>query len=94
MAEYKRKRKEDPPAVAMAAAETGNTPPYAPEMEEAVIGAMMVEDDCVFQAMQKLFRERSAVDMIPSLSICAKMVRWTRSAESGYARIYDPAASF
>lgn len=84
MAEYKRKRKEDPPAVAMAAAETGNTPPYAPEMEEAVIGAMMVEDDCVFQAlenlsdrsfydpkmrlvfqaMQKLFRARSSVDMM------------------------------
>lgn len=84
MAEYKRKKKEEPGAVALAATETGNRPPYAPEIEEAVIGAMMIEDECVFQAVEnltdrsfydpkmrmifqaisKLFRARSAVDMM------------------------------
>ena len=82
--EYKPKRKKSADTVASAAAETGNMPPYAPEVEEAVIGAMMVDEDCVcqaveylgaksffnprlrlvFQAAEKLFRKRSAVDIM------------------------------
>ena len=44
--EYSNKRKPID-AVTLASAELGNKPPHAPEVEEAVIGAMMVENECV-----------------------------------------------
>ena len=40
--------------VALAAYETGNKPPYAPEVEEAVRGAMLLEDGCIFSATESL----------------------------------------
>lgn len=77
-------RKQQSDAVSAASAETGNRPPQAPELEAAVIGAMMVESGCVtmavealseksfydpklrlvFRAVVKLFRSRSAVDVM------------------------------
>ncbi len=71
-------------AVQMASAEIGHKPPQAPEVEEAVIGAMMLDSDSVYMAMEslkeksfydpklrlifsaitRLFRERSAIDMM------------------------------
>ena len=82
MTQKKRKDAASVDAVAMAAAETGNRPPQAPEVEEAVIGAMMLDADsvyhamesltensfynpklrCLFQAMERLFRARTAID--------------------------------
>ena len=70
--------------VAQASAEIGNKPPQAPEVEEAVIGSMMIDVECVYQAIEslkensfydpklrmifsamvRLFRERSAIDMM------------------------------
>jgi replicative DNA helicase len=47
--------------VAAASAEVGHRPPHAPEVEEAVIGAMMVESDCIYTAMDGL-SERSFYD--------------------------------
>lgn len=41
-------------AVVAAASETGNRPPQAPEVEAAVIGAMMIDDECVFKAIEGL----------------------------------------
>ena len=52
--EYRTKRKSDPDVVAAAASEIGNIPPSAPEVEEAVIGAMMLDEDCIFQAFENL----------------------------------------
>lgn len=53
--EYKTKKYNNhSDAVAAAASETGNRPPYAPEIEEAVIGAMMLDEDCVYQGMEYL----------------------------------------
>ena len=53
--EYKTRRKNEfIDTVSAAAQETGNRPPYAPEVEEAVIGAMMLDEDCVFQGMEYL----------------------------------------
>lgn len=80
----KRKKTDSADVLAAAAFETGNRPPYAPEIEEAVIGAMLVEDECVFlavenlseksfydpkmrlvfQAISRLFRTNSAVDIM------------------------------
>ena len=68
----------------MASSEMGNKPPQAPEVEEAVIGAMMLDEECVYMAMEslkeksffnpklrhiftamaKLFKERSAIDLM------------------------------
>ena len=53
--DYKTKRKyESPDGVGAVAKEIGNRPPYAPEVEEAVIGAMMLDEDCVYQGMEFL----------------------------------------
>ena len=53
--EYKTRRNSPAPdAVASAASQIGNRPPYAPEVEEAVIGAMMLDEDCVYQGMECL----------------------------------------
>ena len=41
-------------AVALASAETGHRPPQAPEVEEAVIGAMLVDPESVYQAIGNL----------------------------------------
>lgn len=80
-------RKKSAPAtdaVQMASAEIGHIPPQAPEVEEAVIGSMMLDKDSVYLAMealkeksfydpklrlifaaiQKLFKQRSAIDMM------------------------------
>ena len=38
----------------MASAEIGHVPPQAPEVEEAVIGAMMLDTDSVYMAMESL----------------------------------------
>lgn len=51
--EYNNKRKPVD-AVALASVEMGNKPPHAPEVEEAVIGAMMVESECVYMAVETL----------------------------------------
>ena len=48
-------------AVQLAATETGNRPPQAPEVEEAVIGAMIIDSECVYQAVESL-KEKSFYD--------------------------------
>ena len=58
--EYSSKRKTAD-AVTLASAEMGNRPPHAPEVEEAVIGAMMVESECVYMAAEAL-SEKSFFD--------------------------------
>ena len=58
--EYSIKRKTAD-AVTLASAEMGNRPPHAPEVEEAVIGAMMVESECVYMAAEAL-SEKSFFD--------------------------------
>ena len=58
---YKRKKPESTDTIALASAEIGHKPPHAPEVEEAVIGAMMVENDCVFTAIESL-NEKSFYD--------------------------------
>ena len=50
----RRKKTESGDVVASAALEMGNRPPQAPDAEEAVIGAMMIEEECVFKAMEML----------------------------------------
>lgn len=45
----------------MASAEIGHIPPQAPEVEEAVIGAMMLDKDSVYLAMEAL-KEKSFYD--------------------------------
>ena len=57
---YKNKRKPVDPVIA-ASIEMGNRPPHAPEVEEAVIGAMMVESESVFMAAESL-SEKSFFD--------------------------------
>lgn len=52
--EYKTKRKNNPDYIAAAATEIGNKPPQAPEVEDAVLGAMMMEENCVDAAMESL----------------------------------------
>lgn len=69
--EYKGRRRPDTAPVALAAAETGNRPPHAPELEEAVIGAMMVESECVYMAVEAL-SERSFYD--PKLRLIFKAI--------------------
>ena len=59
--EYKSRKKTDVDAIASAAAEIGNKPPQAPEVEEAVLGAMMIEDECVYKATEVL-TEKSFYD--------------------------------
>ena len=51
---YKRRKPTSDEVIAAASMEMGNKPPQAPEVEEAVLGAMMVEDGCVFMAMESL----------------------------------------
>ena len=58
--EYNSKRKPAD-AVIAASAEIGNRPPHAPEVEEAVIGAMLVESECVYMAAEAL-KEKSFFD--------------------------------
>ena len=55
---YKRKTHD---AVIAASTEMGNKPPHAPEVEESVIGAMMVESECVYRAVETL-SEKSFFD--------------------------------
>ena len=52
----KRSRKKDEPVVDLDSLgrEMGNIPPQAPELEEAVLGAMMIEPQCVDEAMDSL----------------------------------------
>lgn len=45
-------------ALQQASAEIGNLPPQAPEVEEAVIGSMLLDSECVYQAMEAL-KEKS-----------------------------------
>ena len=58
MATNTRKKAAPLDAVQMASAEIGHKPPQAPEVEEAVIGAMMLDADSVYQAMESL-KEKS-----------------------------------
>ena len=51
---YKKRKRKDYDAVNAASAEIGNRPPQAPELEEAVIGAMMVDPECVYPAVGNL----------------------------------------
>ena len=55
------KRKTSIDTVALASSEIGNKPPQAPEVEEAVIGALMVYEDCVYKATEVL-TEKSFYD--------------------------------
>lgn len=56
---YSRRSSGD--AVMAAAGETGNRPPQAPEVEAAVIGSMMVDEECVYKAIDGL-KEKSFYD--------------------------------
>jgi len=56
--DFRGKKKQELEPVTAAANETGNRPPHAPEIEEAVIGAMMVDSECVYPAIETL-TERS-----------------------------------
>ena len=72
MAKNTRKGAASIDAVQMASAEIGHKPPQAPEAEEAVIGAMMLYEDCLYQAVGSL-KEKSFYD--PKLrSIFAAMI--------------------
>ena len=66
MAQNTRKRAASVDPVQMASAEIGHKPPQAPEVEEAVIGAMMLDADSVYMAMESL-KEKSFYD--PKLRI-------------------------
>ena len=61
MAQNTKKRAAAVDAVQMASAEIGHVPPQAPEVEEAVIGAMMLDTDSVYMAMESL-KEKSFYD--------------------------------
>ena len=61
MAQNTKKRAAAVDAVQMASAEIGHVPPQAPEVEEAVIGAMMLDTDSVYIAMESL-KEKSFYD--------------------------------
>ena len=54
MAQNTRRKAAPGSAVEQASAEIGHTPPQAPEVEEAVIGSMMLDVDSVFLAMEAL----------------------------------------
>ena len=58
---YKRKKTDSTEIIAAASKEIGHKPPQAPEVEEAVIGAMMVESESVFIALESL-TEKSFYD--------------------------------
>ena len=58
---YKKRKLTSDEAIAAASMEVGNKPPHAPEVEESVIGALMVESECVFPAMEVL-TEKSFYD--------------------------------
>ena len=58
---YKKRKPTSDEVIAAASAEVGNRPPHAPEVEESVIGAMMVESECVYPAMEAL-SEKSFFD--------------------------------
>ena len=57
----------------MASAEIGHKPPHAPEAEEAVIGAMMLYEDSLYQAVGSL-KEKSFYD--PSLRPVFAAISW------------------
>ena len=61
MANNTRKKSAQIDAVQMASAEIGHIPPQAPEVEEAIIGAMMMDKDSVYLAMESL-KEKSFYD--------------------------------
>lgn len=61
MAQNTRKKTAVVDAVQMASAEIGHKPPQAPEVEEAVIVAMMLDADSVYMAMESL-KEKSFYD--------------------------------
>ena len=67
-----RKKAAEVDAVQMASAEIGNKPPQAPEVEEAVIGAMMLDADSVYLAMESL-KEKSFYDPQLRLIFAAMM---------------------
>jgi len=69
---YNKRRKASPDGLVDAAsAEVGHRPPHAPEVEEAVIGAMMVEGKCVYPAMEAL-TEKSFYD--PALRLVFRAI--------------------
>ena len=50
--EYKNRKMTD--SVSGAAAEMGNVPPSAPDVEDAVLGAMLIDEDCACQGLELL----------------------------------------
>lgn len=56
-----KKRQTTANNVALAAEEVGNRPPQAPDVEDAVLGAMLLDQDCVSDGMEVL-TERSFYD--------------------------------
>ena len=73
MSSNTRKRAASIDAVQMASAEIGHKPPQAPEVEEAVIGAMMLYEGCVYQAVGSL-KEKSFYD--PKLRLIFTAISW------------------
>lgn len=61
----------------MAATEIGHVPPQAPEVEEAVIGAMMLDEDSVYLAMEAL-KEKSFYDSKLRLIFSAMMTLFSQ----------------
>ena len=58
---YKKRKPTSDEVLSAASAEVGNKPPHAPEVEAAVIGAMMIEEECIYPAMEAL-SEKSFYD--------------------------------
>ena len=58
---YKNRRTGSFDTITAASNEIGHLPPHAPEVEEAVIGAMLIESETVFSALENL-NERSFYD--------------------------------
>lgn len=54
MTKQYKSRRSSGDTVKEAAGETGNRPPQAPEVEAAVLGAMMIDEECVIKAIESL----------------------------------------
>lgn len=79
MTKNKRKGAASVDAVQMASAEVGHKPPQAPEAEEAVIGAMMLYEECLYQAVCSL-KEKSFYN--PKLRSIYTAITWLFSHRS------------
>ena len=69
---YRRKKADPTEVIVAASGEIGKRPPQAPEVEAAVIGAMMIDGECVFGALESL-SEKSFYD--PKLRLVFQAIR-------------------